>query len=50
MASRDGAEPSLNLLDTEIMIDEVGAKVSRSLLENPGLLDPERRSFSPHVV
>ena len=32
MASREGAEPSLNLLDTEIMIGEVGAKVSRSLL------------------
>ena len=46
MASREGAEPSLNLLDTEIMIGKIGARVSRSLAWDPGLLDPERRPFS----
>ena len=46
MASREGTEPSLNLLVTEIVIGKIGAKASRSLASNPSLLDPERRPFS----
>ena len=46
LKSREGTLPSLNLLVSKIMIGKVGAKVSRSLAWNLGLLDPERRPFS----
>ena len=43
---REGTDPSLIPTVVDIMIGKVRAKVSRSHISNPSLLDPEPRPFS----